>query len=107
MIDVDATVVVAHSEKEQASPTYKRTFGFHPIGVWCDNTGELLAVQLRRGAAAANDAGDHIDILGEAIDQIPAKNRLDSESNLFQIRPCVGCMSVDNLSMGQRQEREG
>ena len=34
VLDVDATIVVAHSEKEQASPTFKRTFGFHPLGVW-------------------------------------------------------------------------
>src|SRR5690606_12595609 len=38
VLDVDATVVVTHSEKELASPTFKHTFGFHPIGVWCDNT---------------------------------------------------------------------
>ena len=38
VLDVDATIVVAHSEKERAGPTFKGTFGFHPIGVWCDNT---------------------------------------------------------------------
>lgn len=36
VLDVDATVVVTHSEKEQAAATFKRTFGYHPIGVWCD-----------------------------------------------------------------------
>ena len=35
VLDVDATIVVTHSEKEHAAPTYKRTFGYHPIGVWC------------------------------------------------------------------------
>ncbi|WP_298891763.1 transposase, partial [uncultured Serinicoccus sp.] len=40
VLDVDATIVIAHSEKEQAAPTFKRTFGFHPLGVWCDNTSE-------------------------------------------------------------------
>jgi Transposase DDE domain group 1 len=40
VLDVDATIVVAHSEKEQAAKTFKKTFGYHPIGVWCDNTGE-------------------------------------------------------------------
>ena len=33
VLDVDATIVIAHSEKEQAAPTFKRTFGFHPLGV--------------------------------------------------------------------------
>jgi hypothetical protein len=31
VIDVDATLVTAHSEKEQAAPTFKRGFGFHPV----------------------------------------------------------------------------
>jgi hypothetical protein len=30
VIDVDATLVTAHSEKEHAAPTFKRGFGFHP-----------------------------------------------------------------------------
>ncbi len=36
VLDTDATIVVSHSEKENAAPTFKRTFGFHPLGVWCD-----------------------------------------------------------------------
>ncbi|MDO8395441.1 MAG: transposase, partial [Dietzia sp.] len=48
VLDVDATIVVTHSEKENTAPTYKRTFGYHPIGVWCDNTEEFLAASLRR-----------------------------------------------------------
>jgi len=53
VLDVDATIVVAHSEKESAAPTFKGSFGFHPIGVWCDNTTELLAARLRPGNAGA------------------------------------------------------
>jgi hypothetical protein len=30
-VDLDATIVTAYSEKEQASPTWKKTFGFHPV----------------------------------------------------------------------------
>jgi hypothetical protein len=29
-LDVDATIVIAHSEMANASPTYQNTFGFHP-----------------------------------------------------------------------------
>ena len=43
VLDVDATIVRVHSEKESAAATFKRTFGYHPLGVWCDNTQELLA----------------------------------------------------------------
>jgi len=75
VIDVDATLVTAHSEKEHAAANFKGGFGFHPLGVWCDNTGEMLAVTLRPGNANANHAGDHIAVLGEAIGQIPAQHR--------------------------------
>jgi hypothetical protein len=75
VLDVDATLVAVHSEKEQARATFKGGFGFHPIGVWCDNTTELLAVTLRPGNAGSNHAGDHIDVLRRAVDQIPAAHR--------------------------------
>ena len=75
VLDVDATIVVAHSEKEHAAPTFKKTFGYHPIGVWCDNTGELLAARLRPGNAGSNTAADHTAVLTEAIAQIPARHR--------------------------------
>jgi hypothetical protein len=74
-LDVDATIVVAHSEKEGASPTFKRTFGFHPLGVWCDNTGEFLTGQLRTGNAGSNTATDHIEVLTDAIAQVPTRHR--------------------------------
>ena len=75
VLDVDATIVVTHSEKELASPTFKRTFGHHPIGVWCDNTHEFLAAALRTGRAGSNTAADHIQVLGEAITQVPMPYR--------------------------------
>jgi len=75
VLDVDATLVTTHSEKEHAAATFKGGFGYHPIGVWCDNTTELLAVTLRPGNAGANTATDHIDVLTQAITQIPATHR--------------------------------
>ncbi len=75
VLDVDATIVIAHSEKENASPTFKKTFGFHPLAVWCDNTEEFLAAMLRTGRAGSNTAADHISVLTEAIAQIPAGHR--------------------------------
>ncbi|MBF4160056.1 IS1380 family transposase, partial [Nocardioides acrostichi] len=74
-IDIDATIVVTHSEKENAAATFKRTFGYHPLGAWCDNTGEFLAGKLRAGNAGSNTTADHIDVLTEAIVQIPAAHR--------------------------------
>ncbi len=55
VIDLDATLVTAHSEKENARPTFKRGFGFHPLWAFADHgptgTGEPLAVLLRAGNA--------------------------------------------------------
>jgi hypothetical protein len=75
VLDVDATLITAHSEKERAAATFKHGFGFHPIGVWCDNTHELLAIMLRPGNAGSNHADDHIDVLTRAIAQIPTAHR--------------------------------
>ena len=75
VLDVDSTILLAHSDKEGAAATYKHTYGFHPILVTCDNTSELLAIKLRPGNAGANTAADHLDVLGEAIGQIPAVHR--------------------------------
>lgn len=75
VLDVDATILLAHSDKEGAAATYKHTYGFHPILVTCDNTGEILAVKLRPGNAGANTAADHLDVLTDAIVQIPTQYR--------------------------------
>ena len=74
-IDVDATLVTAHSDKENAKPTFKRGYGFHPLCVFVDHgqagTGEPLAILLRPGNAGSNTAVDHITVLREAFQQLP------------------------------------
>ncbi|WP_433421148.1 transposase [Microtetraspora malaysiensis] len=50
VIDLDATIVLAHSNKEGAAATFKKTWGFHPLAAWCANTQESLAMLLRRGS---------------------------------------------------------
>lgn len=75
VLDVDATLVTTHSEKESAAATFKGGFGYHPLAVWCDNTTEMLAVALRPGNAGANTATDHIQVLTDAIAQIPPVHR--------------------------------
>lgn len=37
IIDLDATLVTAHSDKEHAKPTYKRGYGFHPLLAFLDH----------------------------------------------------------------------
>jgi len=73
ILDFDATLLTAYSDKQDAAPTYKGGFGFHPLGVWCDTTAEPLAAMLRPGNAGSNDADDHLELLDEAIAALPAK----------------------------------
>jgi Transposase DDE domain group 1 len=77
VIRMDATIQIAHSDKQGAAGTFKGTFGHHPLTAWCDNTDESLALRLRPGNAGSNTASDHIEVLGEAIAQIPARYRRD------------------------------
>jgi hypothetical protein len=72
-VDVDATLVTAHSDKQDAAGTFKGGFGFHPLVAYLDRqdgTGEALAGVLRPGNAGANTAADHIDIFETALDQL-------------------------------------
>src|SRR6202034_635753 len=78
-IDLDATIVIAHSEKEQAAPTWKKTFGFHPMTAWADHGqdggGEPLAIALRPGNAGSNNAADHIETARAALAQVARRLR--------------------------------
>jgi hypothetical protein len=46
-LDFDATLVTAHSDKQDAAPTYKAGFGFYPLGVWVDGLEEPLGAHHR------------------------------------------------------------
>src|SRR5215213_9164351 len=73
-IDVDATLITVHSEKEQAAGTYKGGYGFHPLHAYADQTREALGALLRPGNAGANTAVDHMTVLDRALEQIPAEH---------------------------------
>jgi hypothetical protein len=75
VIDMDATLVTAYSDKEGAAPTWKKGYGFHPLAAWCSNTRECLAMLLRPGNAGSNTFTDHRDVLAAAIRQVPARFR--------------------------------
>jgi len=78
-VDLDATIVLSHSEKEQAAPTWKKTYGFHPMTAFADHggsgNGEPLAIVLRAGNAGSNTAADHIETTRLAIAQLPRRLR--------------------------------
>ena len=72
-LDVDATLITAHSEKEKAAGNYKGGYGFHPLQVYLDETHEALGGFLRPGNAGSNTANDHKILIDRALAQIPAE----------------------------------
>jgi hypothetical protein len=74
VIDIDATLITAHSDKAGAAVTFKKTFGHHPLAAWCANTSESLAMLLREGNAGSNTVADHIRVLTQALAQIPGSS---------------------------------
>ena len=78
-LDFDATITIAHSEKENAAATWKKTFGFHPLLCFLDRPdiagGEALAGLLRKGNAGSNTAADHIEVLDMALAALPEHAR--------------------------------
>lgn len=86
MLDFDSHLITAHSDKEGATPTWKRGFGFHPLLCYLDETGEALAGVLREGRAGSNTAADHVEVLTLCLEQIP-KAHLD--------RPMLGLRRGD------------
>lgn len=79
ILDLDATLITAHSEKEGATPNFKLGYGFHPMLAFVDHgaggTGEPLAAMLRPGRANANTAADQIAVLDAALTQLPERMR--------------------------------
>ena len=73
-IDLDATLVAAHSDKEGAAGNFKGGFGFHPLLAYLDETDEALAGELRPGNAGANTAADQIAVAEQALAQIPEQH---------------------------------
>lgn len=75
VVDLDATLVTAHSDKEHAEPTFKKGYGHHPVCAFVDHghegTGEPLALRLRPGKAGSNTADDHIGVTRDALAQLP------------------------------------
>ncbi|PQZ98700.1 IS1380 family transposase [Arthrobacter sp. MYb224] len=85
-IDIDASLVHVHSEKQNSAGTYKGGYGFSPMIAMADygkanGTGEVLAVQLRPGNRGANSAASHIEVLSQALAQLP-ENFYDEDGNL-------------------------
>ena len=75
VVDLDASIVFAASEKENAQPTYKGGIGFCPNLATCDNTDDMLAIDPRPGGATSNCAKDNIALLDLAVSRLPGRYR--------------------------------
>lgn len=73
VIDLDATLVTAHSDKQGAAGNFKGGYGLHPMLAYLDGTEEALAGRLRPGNAGANTAADMIAVLDAALAQLPKR----------------------------------
>jgi len=71
VIDIDATLIESHSEKDGAGPNYKHGFGFHPLMAYLDATGEALVGLLRPGNAGSGPGADMVVVLDAALAQLP------------------------------------
>lgn len=106
VIDLDATLITAHSEKEDAKPTFKRGFGFHPLCAFADHgpagTGEMLAIRLRPGNAGSNTAADHIAVTKAALAQLPGGNPRPGKSVLIRTDGAGGTKEFVSWLTGRR-----
>lgn len=72
-VDLDGVLVITHSDKEDAAPAWKRSYGHHPLTAFVDHgpggTGEPVAALLRPGNAGSNTAADRITTAQLALAQ--------------------------------------
>lgn len=77
IIDMDHTLVGAHSDKEDAKGTYKGGYGYAPFVASIDygdgHGGEILTTHLRPGNAGPNEAAAHIALFEDAVAALPAQ----------------------------------
>src|SRR5438045_1852619 len=82
VIDIDATLTTAHTEKEGAAVNFKSAFGFHPLFAYLDESREALAGVLRPGGAPAHSAQAQIDVLDRALAQLPVEVASDLDTEI-------------------------
>lgn len=79
IVDIDGVLVLAHSDKQDATRTWKKNYGHHPLVAFVDHGaaggGEPVAALLRPGKAGSNTAADHIEVTRMALAQLPKRFR--------------------------------
>jgi Transposase DDE domain group 1 len=70
-LDVDASLLGAHSEKEGAAGNYKGGFGFHPMLCYLEGSEAALDGILRPGNAGSNTGADQVAAIEAGLEQLP------------------------------------
>lgn len=105
VIDIDATLINAHTEKEGAAVNYRSGFGFHPMLAYLDETHEALAGVLRGGGAPAHSAQAQIDVLDSALAQLPTEVVGDLDTQIVMRIDSAGaagalCQAAQDANIG-------
>jgi len=105
VIDIDATLINAHTEKEGAAVNYRSGFGFHPMLAYLDETHEALAGVLRGGGAPAHSAQAQIDVLDLALAQLPTQVVGDLDTEIVMRIDSAGaagalCQAAQDANIG-------
>jgi Transposase DDE domain group 1 len=105
VIDIDATLITAHTEKEGARVNFKGTFGFHPILSYLDHSHEALAGVLRSGNEGAHSAEAQIEVLDLALAQLPREVVSDLDTEIVMRVDSAGaafdlCQAAQDAKIG-------
>jgi hypothetical protein len=73
ILDVDAALLGAHSEKEGAAGDFKGGFGFHPMLCYLEGSDGALDGILRPGNAGSNTGADQVAVIEAALEQLPSE----------------------------------
>jgi Transposase DDE domain group 1 len=83
IIDIDATLTTAYSQKGGAHGNFKGGFGHHPFCAYLDGSREALGAILRPGNAGSNTGADQVAIVELGLGQLP-REMIESESILVR-----------------------
>jgi hypothetical protein len=105
VIDIDATLITAHTEKEGAAVNFKSGFGFHPLLAYLDDSHEALAGVLRPGGAPAHSAQAQIEMLDLALAQLPVDVVSDLDTEIVMRIDAAGaasslCQAAQDANIG-------
>jgi hypothetical protein len=105
VIDIDATLIASHTEKEGAAVNYKSGFGFHPILSYLDESHEPLAGVLRSGNESPSSARAQIEVLDLALAQLPREVVCDLDTEIVMRIDSAGaafdlCQAAQDASIG-------